>query len=1569
MIKEKVLEKKQEILLVLILMVLAVLMGICFPRMFISDVNKDTTLEQFAMEGNILASLENKEDTFIYLSDIDYIASQSKTAWGSILKDTTSSGSKISVKVEGAYYTFDKGMWAHASSQLVYDLHDYDYKYFTAFLGLNQTAASSSNGVKFYIYTSQDGSNWTLQTDENPAVTKPGDNATFVKINIENANYLKLIANDNGANGNDHAVYADAKLTNAEDDGNIIKSVAEYDEQIKRDYPDTDLANPEYELLLLQRNLVKNMGQYAIKRFVSESTENLATFNWLFNDLENLRIYTLGGVPEGGSYYNSLTVLRSILEKHISDFAITEQTKYGTRYGDLYKKMAIALSLTHSKLVGLWMQSSQPENQSDAVTRYEIYKMLHKNNKFVVTSSIDITKWFENYTIEEMRFVMNNNIDDEEILWLNEYTQSYVDQYPSQAWKYLTPHPYMAYVWPNYSNPIFHDPERKDYWDEKFNGIFSKYGVTYRNGLYKVWMNFRNEFGTGAVCGGISKTGANIRGVHGIPAAVIGQPGHAAIIYYSQDAIGNGYWNLDNDVSGWTLSEKGERMLLGWGNASFSKGYSVVYMALAQEVINNNDTFEASEKLVYLADVYHNNLEKQEEIYRKALDIQPLNIDAWYGLINNFNANTNKTEADYFKLAEDIGENLKYFPLPMLHLTNLIKPKLTSIEYDFKFTLLQTRILIEGSKTPNNTEEQYYVYQPSLTRLEANYLLGKLDKNMATFSFDGENAGKLILANRFNGSGVRWDYSLDGKQTWNEVYSPAGEDHSVTFSQEQIASITAENDIYVHIVGANYTEENIYKIDILDNVIAESSYFANDLENRVMGIDLTYEWRNTESDSWTSYKTASPDNTGNKTLQIRQAANGVKLASNVLTFTFTEDAQDNTRKYIPVSHLTIDSVSTEAVNNGGSATNAIDGNYNTRWHSAWNGTDTNRFIVIKLDKPVYLSAVEFVPAGGGNGKIYDGTIYGSLDGENWEKLAEQKGLTYTNQANTNVDAIANTKSFDIKIPKEVQYIKIVADRTNGNWFAARSFNLFQDITDNEHPTAGIGYSTTEPTTENVVARLVNPSTNITITNNNGSDTYTFTENGSFTFEFENENGILGSATAKVDWIDRKSPTALIEYDITSPTTENVVASLMDISEDVYLLDEDDNKVNFVEVVNEKVSRIEYLDTEGKITKILYLNDDRVTEKIEYYYRKESTLIIYTVNLDAAGNITSSSFTNEFGEPVVPEDEYEIRKLDAMGRSKPLIYTFEDNGEYTFRLQDKAGNRSALKAKVNWVDREVPTAHITYDITETTSSNVVATITLSEEGTITNNNGSNSYIFTENGEFTFTFQDRAGNTNSITAKVDWIEKKIELPDIRLNYSEEKQTENPVTVMLINQGGPIKILNNNGSNLYTFTKNGEFTFEYQDAEGIIGTITAKVDWIIEKDDNNNSDNDNNSDNNQPNTPSNPSDTTTTDKNTINSWTANTNTKKPTASTNNGNTNIPSSDKEENKIPSADNENTENENQEKPKKEDNNQIQEEIKDNNAKQENRSKKIKIGLIGFMCFIAAISILRYRIKKRKIRF
>ena len=44
--------------------------------------------------------------------------------------------------------------------------------------------------------------------------------------------------------------------------------------------------------------------------------------------------------------------------------------------------MAISLSLTHSKTVGLWMQSGRDENKSDSVRRYAIYKFMHRNPKY-----------------------------------------------------------------------------------------------------------------------------------------------------------------------------------------------------------------------------------------------------------------------------------------------------------------------------------------------------------------------------------------------------------------------------------------------------------------------------------------------------------------------------------------------------------------------------------------------------------------------------------------------------------------------------------------------------------------------------------------------------------------------------------------------------------------------------------------------------------------------------------------------------------------------------------------------------------------------------------------------------------------------------------------------------------------------------------------------------------------------------------------------------------------------------------------------------------------------------------
>ncbi len=1116
----------------------------------IGGVKLQTKSNQTNMiENEPYGYLTYNTEQFRYLSDIEYIKDQTSVGWGSIQFDkninTGSNNGLITVNINGEKKSFMKGVLAHATSTVVYDISSYHYDYFTAYLGVDASVGTNGNGVKFAIYTSKDGENWDLKTDEKPPVLKGTSESIFVKIDIKDVKYLKLYAHNNGNDSSDHAVYADAKLIKegyVEDTSTVdfIKTVEDYDKIIKSKNLSDQLTTNE--LTILQREFVSNVGYDLLQSFVKYSDENKEAISWLMNDVENLRLYIVGGKPEG-SYINSIRVLTELHSKYKEDFENKNVTKYGTVLGDLYKKMAITLSLTHSKQVALWMQPSAKENQSDAVTRYALYKQMHANGNFLVSESknIDIAKWFESYNVEEMRFVLNNIIDDEEILWLNEYTQKQIDAHPNQVWSYLTPHPYMAYVWPDYSKKEFHDPARKSYWDEKFDGIFSKYGVTYStegNTVYKVWMNFRNEFGTGAVCGGISKTGSNIRAVHGIPAAVIGQPGHAAIIYYTQDDQGKGYWSIDNDVSGWSLSEKGERMLLGWGNASYTKGsYQVVYMALAQEVLNDYPKFEKSKEMVLVGQSYKGDLQKQEEAYRKALEIQPLNIDAWYELINVYNESETKTEEDYYNLAEELSEKLKYFPLPMYQLSNLIKPKLTSIENLYRFALMQDRILTEASVVPNNTAEKYYVYQPSVTKTEANYLLGKVDNSIAKFSFDGEDAGKIVLSNRFDGNGIRWDYSLDGKKTWKEKSFTANEEHKLQLTQKELDSITAENDIYVHIVGVNYDEKNLYKIDIQEQQLP-STIYNNDLENKVIGATDTMEWRmvnkskvrSINKDGWISFKEEEPDLTGNKTIEVRVGKRGVYMESESVTFEYTKDSTDEKKKYIPIAHLSIENVSTEATGQGRHAKNAIDGNYNTNWHSAWNGSDNDKYITIKIDTPMYLSALDYVPASGGNGKILEGKILGSLDGKEYQEIGTVKWA--------NNESI---KTINFDKPMELQYVKIIGEKTSsaggGSFIAARMFNLYEDATKRSVPTADIKYNITTETNQNVIATLVNPSTEITVTNNEGKTSYTFTENGTFTFEFIDKKGNKGKATATVDWIKKDSNKPGIDDDNNNDTTD------------------------------------------------------------------------------------------------------------------------------------------------------------------------------------------------------------------------------------------------------------------------------------------------------------------------------------------------------------------------------------------------------------------------------------------------
>lgn len=395
----------------------------CGIFLLVAIVSNGTIEEGYAAE-NILVDRDESANDVVYLSDIPYQKAQ--VGWGTVGLNKTSSNTALNVVVNGSTTTFKKGIWAHATSTVEYDISDYkDYDYFSTYYGLTTSAGNKGNGVKFYIYTSVDGKTWDLKTEENPTALKSANSAVKVKIDIRDVNYIRLYANDNGSNGSDHAVWADAKLIKEGYSENVTRTVEELDAEIKSKYQRGRIQD-DLRLTLLQRDLINRMGQYNLRSFIEADPKNKETLEWFLNDEEALRLWTVGGTPNG-SYLNALNVLSRLYHAHKEDLLNENLTANGVKYKDLYLKMMLSLSLTHSAGVPLWISGNQ---YSDAVIRYEIYKDMHLNNQLGITSLNNqpgSASMFENLTVEEMRWLMHVNIDDEEIKWLRDYSAKWTN--------------------------------------------------------------------------------------------------------------------------------------------------------------------------------------------------------------------------------------------------------------------------------------------------------------------------------------------------------------------------------------------------------------------------------------------------------------------------------------------------------------------------------------------------------------------------------------------------------------------------------------------------------------------------------------------------------------------------------------------------------------------------------------------------------------------------------------------------------------------------------------------------------------------------------------------------------------------------------------------------------------------------------------------------------------------------------------------------------------------------------------------------------------------------------------
>ncbi|MDD3262834.1 MAG: Ig-like domain-containing protein [Candidatus Absconditabacteria bacterium] len=141
----------------------------------------------------------------------------------------------------------------------------------------------------------------------------------------------------------------------------------------------------------------------------------------------------------------------------------------------------------------------------------------------------------------------------------------------------------------------------------------------------------------------------------------------------------------------------------------------------------------------------------------------------------------------------------------------------------------------------------------------------------------------------------------------------------------------------------------------------------------------------------------------------------------------------------------------------------------------------------------------------------------------------------------------------------------------------------------------------------------------------------------------------------------------------------------------------------------------------------------------------------TVYIDGQEKISNSSIDSGIYNPT--------NNITLARRSTNQANTFYQGMLDDIRIYNKTlTSGQVYNLYAAFIDTIPPTAYIEYSPGSGTCYNgdVVATLTgASEPIVITNNGGSNTYTFTENNTFTFTFRDAGFNTGEATATVDWI----------------------------------------------------------------------------------------------------------------------------------------------------------------------------------------------------------------------
>ena len=192
----------------------------------------------------------------------------------------------------------------------------------------------------------------------------------------------------------------------------------------------------------------------------------------------------------------------------------------------------------------------------------------------------------------------------------------------------------------------------------------------------------------------------------------------------------------------------------------------------------------------------------------------------------------------------------------------------------------------------------------------------------------------------------------------------------------------------------------------------------------------------------------------------------------------------------------------------------------------------------------------------------------------------------------------------------------------------------------------------------------------------------------------------------------------------------------------------------------KINRIEWVNTVYAQFDFDWDGNSDINTNATITYIKDTVPPVITLLGNSSVNIIQGATYTDAGATALDNLDGNISAniITSGTINTSILWTYQ----ITYNVTDSDWNTATQVTRYVTVNtKDAPTANVSYSTTETISGDVTAIVgNFSEAVTWLNES---SHTFTENGVFTFTFQDLYGNTGSAIANVFWIDRTYHAPN--------------------------------------------------------------------------------------------------------------------------------------------------------------------------------------------------------------